>query len=60
MIAFNIGVEIGQVAIVAAAFILLFALRKQPWYNRVCLVGGSLVIGVIALYWFVERAFGLA
>ncbi len=56
---FNIGVELGQVAIVAVAFPLLYLARRRSWYNRGVLVGGSLVVGVVALFWFVERAFGL-
>jgi hypothetical protein len=54
---FNIGVELGQVAIVAIAFPLLYLVRQTPWYNRVVVAGGSLVVGVVALFWFVERAF---
>ncbi len=56
---FNIGVELGQVAIVAVAFPLLYLMRRSPWFTRGVLGGGSLVVGVVALFWFVERAFGL-
>ena len=58
LLCFNLGVEIGQMAIVAAVFPVIFALRKTSFYKPVILVGGSLVMIVIAGYWFVERAMG--
>ncbi len=60
ILAFNIGVELGQLAIVAAAFPVIYLLRKTAFYKPVILIGGSIAIGAMALYWFVERAFGLA
>lgn len=60
LIGFNIGVELGQLVIVAAIFPLIYLLRQGSLYQRVVLIGGSIVIGVIASYWFVERAFGLS
>lgn len=59
VLAFNIGVEIGQVAIVAAVFPLIFLMRNSKAYLPVVLHGGSICICVIAGYWFVERAFGI-
>ena len=59
ILAFNIGVELGQVAIIAVAFPILFALRRWRHYNTVVLGGGSIAIGLLALWWFVERAFAL-
>jgi len=54
---FNLGVEIGQVAIVLVFVPLAFAARKTVAYRRVALVGGSIVIAVLATIWLVERAF---
>ncbi len=59
LIGFNVGVELGQLAIVLAVFPILFLLRKQSFYFPVILVGGSLILIVIAGIWFVERAFAL-
>ena len=59
LIGFNIGVELGQLAIVAVVFPLLFACRKTAFYRTVILKGGSIIIAAIALYWFVQRAFDL-
>ncbi len=56
LLSFNIGVELGQLAIVIAVFPVIFFLRKSKLYQPVFLVGGSLVICVIAAWWFCERA----
>src|SRR5258708_22770403 len=54
---FNIGVELGQLAIVAAFLPIAFAFRSTFAYRRVVLAGGSAVIVAIAGVWLVERAF---
>jgi hypothetical protein len=58
MISFNIGVELGQLAIVLAVFPVLFLLRKKSWFVPVVIHGGSVVIALVAGYWLVERALG--
>ncbi len=55
---FNLGVEVGQLAIVVIFLPLAYALRSTRFYRRMVLVGGSLAIAVLALWWFAERAFG--
>ena len=56
---FNVGVELGQLAIVAAFLPVAFALRATWSYRYVVLGGGSLAIAAIAGVWLVERAFEL-
>ena len=56
---FNVGVELGQLAIVAIVFTGLFLLRRSGWYRPLVLVGGSGAAALVAAFWFVERAFGL-
>ncbi len=58
LLAFNIGVELGQLAIVAALLPVLFLARRTVSYSRVVMPFGSALISVIALIWFVERATG--
>ncbi len=58
LFAFNAGVEIGQVAIVALFFPLIAWLSRQP-YQRPVVVVVSAVIGLFGLGWFVERVFEL-
>ncbi len=60
LIAFNIGVELGQISVLLFAFLLLGRLRDRPEYRKWVVVPGSLLIGAIGLYWVVERAFALA
>lgn len=57
LLGFNVGVEIGQVAVIALLFPVLFALRKRPWYTRAVLSYGSVLLIAVAMFWFVERAF---
>jgi HupE / UreJ protein len=57
---FNIGVELGQLAIVAAFLPVAFALRSTWAYRRVVLAGGSTAIVAIAGAWLVERAFDMS
>jgi hypothetical protein len=59
LVGFNLGVEAGQLAIVAAFLPWAYVLRRGVFYRRVVLWGGSLAIAAIAAAWFVERVFDL-
>ncbi len=59
LVGFNLGVELGQLAVVAALLPLGLALRHRAWYAPVVVRGGSGLIGALALLWFIERAAGL-
>jgi hypothetical protein len=59
LVGFNLGVEVGQLAIIAVFLPIAFALRRSWAYRRAIFVGGSAAIAVIAAVWFVERAFDL-
>jgi hydrogenase/urease accessory protein HupE len=54
---FNVGVEIGQMCVVAAFLPLAYFARKTVFYRRIALVAGSVVIAALASVWFIERAF---
>ena len=56
LVGFNVGVEGGQLAIVAVFLPLAFLLRRRWLYRRLILLGGSLLIAVIAAVWLAERA----
>jgi len=56
---FNLGVEIGQLAIIAVVFPVLYLLRRQKFYPSVVMKTGALLLGAMSLYWFIERAFGI-
>lgn len=60
LVAFNVGVELGQLAIVAVFLPVAYALRDTGLYRRGILIGGSLLVVAIAAVWFIERAFNLS
>ncbi len=57
LVGFNLGVEAGQLAIVAVFLPIAFALRRTAFYRRAVMVGGSLLIAALAGVWLVERVF---
>jgi hypothetical protein len=57
LVAFNCGIEAGQLAVVAAVMPLAYALRRQGVYRHTLLPWGSAAIAALALVWFVQRAF---
>jgi hypothetical protein len=56
LIGFNVGVEIGQLLIVAGIFPILFLLRKLTIYPKI-LTYGSMFLILISLHWVIERFF---
>lgn len=59
LVGFNLGVEIGQLAIVAVFLPAAFWLRSTGFYRQVIFLGGSLLTLVLALVWLAERALDL-
>lgn len=57
---FNVGVELGQLAIVGVFLPIAFGVRATWAYRRVVLAGGSAAIATIAAVWLVERALNLS
>ena len=56
LISFNLGVELGQLIVVSAAFSLLQMVKRIPWelaFRRA--VSGSAAL--MGLFWFMQRAF---
>jgi hypothetical protein len=49
LVSFNLGVEIGQLAVICAILPLAYLCRHSWLYPRVVVGAGSLCIGVIAL-----------
>jgi HupE / UreJ protein len=59
LVGFNVGVELGQLAIVAVFLPLAFWLRSTAFYRVGVLKGGSLIVALLASWWLVQRLFGL-
>jgi len=58
LIGFNIGVELGQLTVIALAFAAVgYWFRDKPWYRPRIAVPASVVIALVGAYWFVERVF---
>jgi hypothetical protein len=55
LLTFNVGVEAGQFAVIAVAFLLVGWQREQVWYRRRIVMPASLLIACTAAYWTVER-----
>tara|TARA_R110002049_G_scaffold23545_10_gene83692 strand:- start:78601 stop:79734 length:1134 start_codon:yes stop_codon:yes gene_type:complete len=57
LIGFNIGVEFGQLTVIAIAFVLVGWAIRRTWYRSYIAVPASCIIAAVGAYWFVERVF---
>lgn len=55
LLSFNVGVELGQLAVIACCFVFFGPFRGRPWYRRAVVVPASALIGITGAYWFVQR-----
>jgi len=56
ILSFNLGVELGQVAVITAMFLLLIIpLRKKMGYRKLVVYPLSVLIALVAVYWTFER-----
>ena len=58
LLGFNVGVEIGQVVIIAIIFPMLFIIRKRKSYPKFLVFMSALLI-FMSLYWLIERVFDI-
>jgi HupE / UreJ protein len=56
LLAFNLGIEAGQLAVVLAVMPLVYLMRTSAFYRRGLLPWGSAAIASLALVWLVQRA----
>ena len=57
LLAFNIGVEFGQLAVLVIAFLLIKLVLRKNWYSNQIKIPASIIIALVGLFWFVERVF---
>ena len=58
LVGFNLGVELGQIAVLALAFGATFwAIRKANWWKWIRLAGSG-AIALTGLFWTVQRLMG--
>ena len=56
LVSFNVGVELGQLAVITLAFLAVgLWFSKKPWYRQVIVRPGSLIIAIVGLYWTWDR-----
>ena len=58
LITFNLGVEGGQLSVIAIAFAAVGLFRQRDWYRQRIVVPASLLISAVGLYWTIERVLG--
>jgi hypothetical protein len=54
LLAFNVGVEIGQLTVLLVAFILIRLIFRKYKSNNQLKIPASILIGIFGLYWFIE------
>ena len=58
LIGFNVGVELGQLAVIAVCFLAVgFWFGRKDWYHARVTIPGSVIIALIGSWWFYERVF---
>ena len=56
LVMFNVGVELGQLTVILAAFFLIGKwFGNKPYYHKYIVTPLSLVIAAIALFWVIQR-----
>ena len=58
LVGFNVGVELGQLTVVAIAFFAVgIWFRKHPKYRQWIAIPASVLIALVGAWWFIERVF---
>jgi len=56
LLSFNVGIELGQLAVIALAFAATAVFLRKPWYRSRMALPASIAIAILAMFWTVERA----
>ena len=58
LIGFNIGVELGQITVIALAYLAVgFWFGQKSWYRNAVAIPASLAIAIVGAFWFIQRVF---
>lgn len=58
LVGFNVGVELGQLAVISVAFLLVgWPFGKTSWYRRLIVIPASSAIALMGAWWAFERVF---
>jgi hypothetical protein len=55
LLGFNFGVDLGQLFVIALAFLVVGWFRNRPWFRRRIAIPCSLAIAAVGLFWAVQR-----
>jgi hypothetical protein len=55
LLTFNLGVEGGQLTVIAGAMIVTLPFKTKGWYRQRVVIPASIAIAVVGAYWFVVR-----
>ena len=59
LVSFNVGVELGQLAVIALAYLAVGIWgRNRPWYRPRVVIPASATVAAVGLFWTVQRALG--
>jgi hypothetical protein len=56
LLSFNVGVEAGQLTVIALAAVAVAWYRHRTWYHRLVVAPASIAIAVVGVYWTITRA----
>jgi len=57
LLAFNIGIELGQLSVILACFLVVgYWFGHKNWYRSRITIPASAIIAMVGSYWFIERA----
>lgn len=57
LLGFNLGVELGQLAVIGLALFITLGIKDPATYRKTIVIPGSVLIAVIGAYWTIERIF---
>lgn len=56
LVSFNVGVELGQLTVITAAFLAVgFWFGQKAWYRQAVIIPASMMIAITGLYWTYDR-----
>ncbi len=55
LLTFNLGVEGGQLTVIAAAMLAAWPFMKKGWYRQRVVIPASVIIAMVGMYWTVAR-----
>lgn len=58
VITFNMGVELGQLSVIALAFLVVGWWRRRTWYRHRIVFPASSAIAAVAIVWVIQRTLG--